>query len=180
MDLRTQVAAVILQNPWDKPTVWTEHRDSNLCAVRRRKMESDTQGCNVPTPTRPYWIPDGVDFGNLPHDLQVAITSIVAPAYKELVLGAAPGLAQSTGVTIVHSLWLEIQDQFAIAQSGQQPDSEEDASKDRATQVGRLLRTIKAKDNASKFWVRLHEFRERYGTLPGSFDPIRRQFADEE
>jgi hypothetical protein len=143
-------------------------------------MNSTAEVLIDPPSTRPYWIPDGVDFESIPRNLQVAITTLVSPTYEELVLGAAPGLAQSTGVTIVYMLWLEIQDQFAIGQSWIQSDSKEDASKDRDAQFARLFRTVKAKDHASKFWVRLHEFRERYGTLPGSLDPIQRQFDDKE
>jgi hypothetical protein len=61
-------------------------------------MNSTAEVLIDPPSTRPYWIPDGVDFESIPRNLQVAITTLVSPTYEELVLGAAPGLAQSTGV----------------------------------------------------------------------------------
>ena len=54
--------------------------------------------------SRPFWVPEGVNFDSLPEELKIAITGIINPAYHALVISASIGLEQSTGLTIVHLL----------------------------------------------------------------------------
>src|SRR6516164_4810706 len=65
-------------------------------------------------PSRPYWLPEDTEFAALPRPLQVAITEILYPAYKQLVLGAADPLERATAATFVHLLWLELLQQLEL------------------------------------------------------------------
>jgi hypothetical protein len=49
-----------------------------------------------------------VEFHRLPRPVQQALVEIVEPLYEQLVLAAQDGLERSTGLTLVHLLWLEI------------------------------------------------------------------------
>jgi len=59
-------------------------------------------------PSKPFWMPPGVTLDNLSEELRAAILGVLTPAYQKLVVAARPGLEQSTGMTVVHLLWLEI------------------------------------------------------------------------
>ena len=54
--------------------------------------------------TRPYFLPETVDFDTLPPAVRAAFTTIVEPAYRELVLGAVSVLERSAGASFVFLL----------------------------------------------------------------------------
>lgn len=143
----------------------------------QQDMDTKTNHAAGPAAIRPYWMPEGVDFDGLPSDLRAGILTLVNPAYEELVLRTKPGLEQSTGVTIVQLLWLEVLEMFEIGRDFLHTDSSPDSRQERDAKVSRLLRVVAAKGEASAFWVRLQDFRERHGVLPGGYDPIQREFA---
>ncbi|MHC4874845.1 MAG: hypothetical protein ACYTGL_00015 [Planctomycetota bacterium] len=137
-------------------------------------MDENLNRSNHGPPVRPYWIPEGVDFSALPADLRTAISTLVSPAYEELVLRAKPGLEQTTGTTIVQFMWLEVLEMFEIGREFMQVDSSPESRQERDAKVSRLLKVVAAKSKASAFWVRIQDFRERHGALPGGYDPIQR------
>lgn len=108
---------------------------------------------------RPFWMTE--DLESFAPELQAAITGIVMPAYNDLVLAAKPGVQQSTGLTIVHSMWVEVLYIHEIGSHAQ--DSTE--SQERLELIERLLRLTAAKFKAHHFLLRLHEFRKKYGPL---------------
>lgn len=118
---------------------------------------------------RPYWIPAGLKFDELSHELQVAVVGVINPAYRELVLQAAPGLEQSTGLTIVHLLWLEILEQIALAR-GLPRDTNLESRRARQAQIDRYLRLVGAKGKASHLLLRIREVAEKQARL---FDPAK-------
>lgn len=118
---------------------------------------------------RPYWIPDGLEFDELPHELQAAVVGVINPAYRELVLKGAPGIEQSTGLTIVHLLWLEILEQMALAR-GLPRDTNLESRRARQTQIDRYLRLVGAKGKASHLLLRIREAAEKQTRL---FDPAK-------
>ena len=129
---------------------------------------------------RPFWIPAGVDFESLPPDMHAAIIGIINPAYRDLVLSAEPGLVQSTGLTIVHLLWLEILQQIELGSVGVDTISDAVQSENRDDSIGRYLRIAGAKIVSSAFLLRLREFRQKYGSFSYAPDPLRREKSDDE
>jgi len=125
-----------------------------------------------PSSVRPFWIPAGVDIDSLPEEVQAVIAAIINPAYHELALEAKPGLEQSTGLTIVHLLWLEVLDQLQLATStnfsglvgGNEDD--ETAAQQRGTIISRLLRVLGAKNQASRFLLQLRKRQSPLHALP--------------
>jgi hypothetical protein len=117
---------------------------------------------------RPYFVPPGVDFDQLPEQVRAVILGIINPAYRELVLAAPDGLQKAAGVTVVSLLWLEVLDQLELGQNLTVPRSLLVASPERDELIARHLRTAGAKIKASSFLLRLAEFREKYGHLPGA------------
>lgn len=117
---------------------------------------------------RPFWVPASVDWGTLPSELRAAITALVHPAYQELVLGASDALERSTGLTIVHLLWLEVLQQLELGQDplpGPSPESE-----DRQMAIDRHLRLVRGKLAATGLFHRLREFRAKWAQ-GGPLDP---------
>ena len=137
---------------------------------------SETTDVDVP---RPFWIPAGVDFDSLSAELRAAIMGVVNPAYQSLVLEAPAGLEQSTGLTIVHLLWLEVLDQIELGQGFEIGEDDPDASEKRNAIIARYLRKVGAKNKASNFLLRLHEFRQKWGSFPVGPDPLRGQKSDQ-
>jgi hypothetical protein len=104
---------------------------------------------------------------SLPAALRAKLAALINPIYHELVLMARPGLAQSTGLTIVHLMWLEILDQIEIARKQYAPDPSNDPqqlvayvskTETRVEMIERHLRLVHAKLKASDFLLRLNEF----------------------
>ena len=122
---------------------------------------------------RPFWVPDGVSLDSLAEELKIAIAGVINPAYHELVVSASSGLEQSTGLTIVHLLWLEVLDQIELGKGVAQNSDEPDTSKHRETMIARHLRLVGAKNKTSNFLLRLHEFRQKWGSFPATQDPLK-------
>ena len=125
-------------------------------------------GTAAPDDTEPYWVPPGMDLKHWPSELRAQVAAIINPAYRELVLLAKPGLAQSTGITIVHLLWLEIFQQIELSRvkTPEEPGTEMlrivgrlPEPESRNELIERHLRLVHAKLKASEFLLRLEEFK---------------------
>jgi hypothetical protein len=79
------------------------------------------------TPSRPFWIPEGVAFDSYPKGLQRALVAIVQPLYEEEVLAAKSALARASGLSLAHAVWLEV---VAAYENGRRikPDKDRDDS----------------------------------------------------
>ena len=112
---------------------------------------------------RPCFIPAGLNFDELPESIRLAASAIIDPAYRELVMLPKSALEKSTGLTIVHLLWIEVVEQHALNrkltkqlsqnQFGHLPSTGDDM-------LGHL-RLLGAKDKACNFLLRLRKFNKK-------------------
>ena len=115
------------------------------------------------TALRPYWIADNMDIDALPAGLRLAISEILEPAYRELVIEAATALERATGASFVHLLYLELQEQFNLGHT--MPGTAVNGQVvNRQAALDRLLRLIGAKQKAANFLQRIKEWRETAGS----------------
>ena len=126
-------------------------------------MASTSDSCNGRANSpRPFFVPSDINFDDLSEELKAAIGGVIDPAYRQLVVEAGDELARSVGVTIVHLLWLEIIDQFELAEEldhALRPS----ATDKRQKLIERHLRLVNAKSKAGNFLLRLREFRRKFG-----------------
>ncbi len=129
-----------------------EDYEALLEAQRQSARREAEQAATRPRPAdRPYWVPAGDDYDLLPSDLQQALVQVINPVYEQLVLKAAPGLAQSTGLTIVHLMWLETLEHIELARLGYAFETLGQIFKDeRHAVMERNLRTVTTKLKASR------------------------------
>jgi hypothetical protein len=134
---------------------------------------SPSSGAHPPLPAadpdQPYWAPAGVDLNDWPPQLRADVVDIINPTYRELVVRAKPGLAQSTGITIVHLLWLEILDHLELNRDIRTAMNPPDAwdiigMSDRPKKIERHLNLVEAKLKASDLLLRLKQFKSRWVT----------------
>jgi hypothetical protein len=81
-----------------------------MAATTARKANSSRapDAPEITTHSRPFWIPEGVDFDSYPKGLQRALIAIVQPLYEEEVLAAKSALARASGLSLAHAAWLEV------------------------------------------------------------------------
>jgi len=108
----------------------------------------------------PAWIPEDVDFHNLPEAVRQAVADIIEPAYRRLVAEAEDPLERSVGITIVHLMWLEILEQHEVMQDYLKT-SILDLRQDRCHMIDQHLRTLNTKVKVGYFLSRLRELRGR-------------------
>ncbi len=124
----------------------------------------DPENSNPAEIARPYFIPPAVDFKALPAEVRAALSDVIEPAYKALVLHADSTLERLAGVTLVFLLTLEVLDQFQLGREfeeavvGNFADSEK-----RAKQIGRHLRLIASKQTQLDFLFKLRNAKAKYG-----------------
>jgi hypothetical protein len=128
--------------------------------TRKRKPTAPT--------VRPYWIPPGVAFEELPEAVRIAFQAIVEPAYGQLVLGAGDPLERAAGSTLAFLAALEICDQLELAQQlirTNPPDAAAPAAPggtaERDKLISRHLRLVAVKQNAATFIARLQDSRAK-------------------
>ena len=95
----------------------------------------------------------------LPEGLRLAITEILTPAYRELVLEASTALERATGATFVHLLWVELNEQFNLGRTFPGAELLNGKAVDRQATIDRLLRLVGAKQKAANFLHRIKEWR---------------------
>ncbi len=123
----------------------------------KKKRESRKEKKKPVVPT-PRWVPPGIRFSSLLPEVQTAVVEIVNPIYEELVVRAPSALERSTGLTVVHLLWLEILDQLDLGR-GYTDDAFINSISGRPELLGRHLQLVDAKVKASYVLVRLRELR---------------------
>jgi hypothetical protein len=132
-------------------------------------------------------IPPGVVIDRLPVELRTAIRRVINPAYRELVEQVRSSIQKSAGLTLVWLLWLEILDHIQLGHSFTTGRSVTQVSEERQQLIDRHLRLVGSKMKASSFLLRLHEFEQKHGSMPGcspnagpSSDPVGDEPADAE
>ncbi len=115
----------------------------------------------------PHWIRDDVDFERFPAELRAAIVEVIVPAYRQLVEQAREGLEKSAGLTIVWLMWLEMVDHIQLTHNFTTARTVTQVSEEREQLINRHLRLVGSKVKASAFLVRLHEFEQKHGSMPG-------------
>jgi hypothetical protein len=107
---------------------------------------------------RPYFLPEGVDFDSLPRSVQAAFTTIVDPAYSELVLAAPNALERSMGATFVFLLAEEVLNHFEIGRQMDLAQAQSPADREeRGQALNRYLKLLGAKNVALNALLRLRK-----------------------
>ena len=107
----------------------------------------------------PYWIAEAGSWEGLPDGLQRAIPSVLAPAYRRLVLEAPGELERSTGITLVHLMWLEVCDRLSMAAVVADRDSIVATVANVEAMISRHLNLVTAKCNAAELLMKLRMMR---------------------
>lgn len=84
------------------PTVSSASAQPEEVPPEHRNDESFSWEAIAAQEAQPYWVPSGMDLNDWPAALRAEVAAVINPCYRELVPLAKPGLAQSTGITIVH------------------------------------------------------------------------------
>ena len=122
---------------------------------------------------RPYWLAADLDIDALPAGLRLAISEILTPAYRELVIEAATALERATGATLrLPCLWLELLEQFDLGHAVPGTEKLNGKAASRQAALDRLLRLVGAKQKAANFLRRIKEWRARTsGSMRGWASP---------
>ena len=151
------------------PTVSSANAQPEEAPPEHRNDESFSWEAIAAQEAAPYWVPPGMDLNDWPAALRTEVAAVINPCYRELVLFAKQGLAQSTGITIVHLLWLEILDQIELARTNPAEDRKSDplqrtaivsGRESREQSIERHLRLVRVKLQASEVLWRLQEFKD--------------------
>ena len=128
-----------------------------------------TKAASGEQPVRPFYVPAGINFDELPEPVRVAFQALVEPAYRDLVLGVEGPLERSAGLSLVFLLSLEVLDQFQLGQQlnfTADPTAVGGAERDRL--IGRYLKLVSAKQHAERFLLRIHDLRARNDAAVGA------------
>lgn len=107
---------------------------------------------------RPYFLPPEIELETLPEAVQIAIQSIIEPAYAELVLAAPNPLERSMGISFVFLLTEEVLSHFELGRQmnlDQTQGDEERARRER--DLARYLKLFGAKTSALHALLRLRK-----------------------
>jgi hypothetical protein len=113
-------------------------------AAKRRKTPGP-EPVPQPGPDVPYWIPRDSGWTALSEMTRQAVTQILAPAYRQLVLEAQGEVERSMGITLVHLMWLEICGQIPLAAAAADPLLAVILTGDAEVMVTRHLHLVAAK-----------------------------------
>jgi len=111
---------------------------------------------------RLLWVPEGVQFDELPKPLQAALVDIVNPAYEELVLGAQTALEKGQGLSYVALLFWELLGHFDLGEAWGENLPHGDSKRQRA-QLRRCSRLIDLKGRTAKFLLEAQKFYAKCG-----------------
>ena len=135
-----------------------------------RPANEQTSTRSEAPPSRPYWVPEGVNFDKLPRGLQIAIVAMINPAYKQLVLEAPSILERTAGLSYVHALWLEVLQQYELGVKMARTLDKGDNTEAQQEAIGRHLHLLSAKLKMGKFLIQLQNQREKEWRL---LDPLK-------
>src|SRR3984885_14238539 len=62
-----------------------------------------------------FWLPAGLQLGDLPPALRQVVSEVLTPAYEELVLRTPTALERTSGLSYMHLIWLEVVEQYHLA-----------------------------------------------------------------
>ena len=124
-----------------------------------------------PPGPRPFWVPPGVTFDQLPQALQHAIVEIVNPIYEAYVLGAESPLEKGQGLSYVQLLWWEILGHLDLAEDWASNLPYGGNDKGQRARLRRQLSLVSLKDKVAKFLLEVQKF----NTKMGANDPLRRR-----
>jgi hypothetical protein len=150
--------------------VRTSHRPKT-----RPESQSAAEIVDAPSlpPIRPpRWVPAGIEFDHLPRPVQQALVEIVEPLYEQLVMAAEDGLERSTGLTLVHLLWLEILDQRDIGLEYGATAVLNLPLPGRHTAIARHLRLIEGKVRTGQFLLQVRNWVRRAAREADSWPPL--------
>ena len=115
--------------------------------------------------TRPFFIPEGVDWDTLPESHRVAITAVVQPVYDEYVLQATDALERSAGSSITSCLVMELLDQLEVGGLLLGREDAKDDGLGRERLYSRLMRTMTVKQKLTDGLMRLKNQRLKIATM---------------
>jgi hypothetical protein len=112
-----------------------------------------------PPPDTPYWLGDGV-WERLPPSARQAVSDLVTPSYRRLVLEATDDLERMAGLTLVHLLWLEISEQLNMALIVGDRDSVLATIHDPERLIAEHLKLVAAKNATAELILKMRMTRE--------------------
>lgn len=156
-------------------------RSPRKARSRKRKKKKQQESAFV-RDGAPHWMPRGIKFELLPQEVQADVITLVNPIYKELVLDAKSAVAKTTGLTIVHLMWLEIVDQIKLGGQIEVMVSDMDIMEpiqpaSREQDIERHLRLVDSKFRASELLRRWDEFQLRSRTARAARQASKRKRA---
>ena len=110
---------------------------------------------------RPFWVPPGVEFEELPEGLQLALQEIFSPLYEELVLNAPTALERATGLSLCYTTWLELVDEYALAREMGPDLTQGELSEAMRGRIERHLRISGAKGKCTNILLQLRRVQAR-------------------
>lgn len=122
----------------------------------KKKKRSAVRGAE------PYWMSPGVTRRLLPKPARAEVIELVTKIYGELVRNAKPALAQTTGLTVTFTQWLEILEQPQLSRQIESMELDPDFldfddRKNRDRDIDRYLRLVNAKLKATDLLLRLEQ-----------------------
>lgn len=126
----------------------------------RQRHSQDTAACAAASPspdrdTLPPWLPVGSRWNDLPQEIRQAVSRILVPAYRQLVLDAPDELQRSTGLTLVHLLWLELCNQIHMVDVVADPTSFAATMNNPEKMIDQHLNLVAAKSQTAELLVKL-------------------------
>jgi len=106
-------------------------------------------------PEMPYWVPRGTVWENMPAGVKQAVTQVLKPAYRRLVLDAPSDLERSVGLTLVHLMWLEVFNPVQLAEATADPHSLAAIQSSPERMTDRYMQLATAKCQAAEALVKL-------------------------
>jgi hypothetical protein len=122
-------------------------------------------------PTRPYFLPKNINYGELPEDLQIAIDEVFAPAYQELVVEAPSNLERAAATGFILLLLVELMEQFQVGSRISEGLRQGIARQPlfSGNELDHYLKILSAKERAGKFLLQVRRFRIKHGDV---FSPL--------
>jgi hypothetical protein len=126
------------------------------CRKKETKKPPQPAAIEIPrSPDAPHWIPDNDAWNTLPKKTRLAVSKILAPAYRRFVLDADDELERTVGMTLVHLIWLEICDQLQMAGALADPLSLDAVINDSKDMVERHIRLAAAKCQSADLMLKV-------------------------
>jgi hypothetical protein len=113
-------------------------------------------------PDVPHWLPADNRWNQMPQEIRLAVSRILAPAYRRFVLDAPGELERSIGLTLVHLMWIEVCDQVKMAVVGADPNSLDAVLSSPDDMIERHLRLATVKCQTAELLLKLRVASEMF------------------